>query len=91
MVQYLSWLATYPNDQYQITKEDIELKFGNFEEKVRKRQLFLTTIRNNQNVIYLVARINQCVAGFIYGQKTAESNLLDALYVLPEYQGRGVV
>jgi ribosomal protein S18 acetylase RimI-like enzyme len=91
-VFYKTWLETYPNKEVGITKEDIEENFkddftdqkiNEFKERLKNipaNSILLVAEDNTVNQIIAVCRI------FVREQY----NQLQAIYVLPEYQGRGV-
>jgi ribosomal protein S18 acetylase RimI-like enzyme len=89
-VFYKTWLATYPNKKAGITIEDIEERFKNrFSEKnIRKRETQILDAPENK--FFLVAKDRDKVIGACIAVKEADINQLQAIYVLPEYQGRGV-
>ncbi len=89
-VFYRTWLNTYPNTEAGITVEDIEERWKdrNSEERLNKRRKELE--KNDPNQKYLVATDNGKVVGVCLATKSDEINRLNAIYVLPEYQGAGI-
>lgn len=88
-VTRLGWLATYPSEEYGITREDIEAVFARGDNPagaIRRRRL----IAEDESTRYWVAKDEGKVVGFIIGRKAEDRNSMGALYVLPEYQGRGL-
>jgi len=88
-VQRRTWLATYPNEAYGITKEDIEARFDPDpkraeERRVRYRQLICTPPFHSW-----VALEGTDVIGFCIAERNEQENVIGALYVLPEFQNRG--
>lgn len=89
-VFYKTWLTTYPDIEYNITKEDIEEHFKNsfteetlssLSQKIRDiPKISKMFVAEYENKIIGVCRI------FI----RENFNQLQAIYILPEYQGRGV-
>lgn len=89
-VFFKTWLDTYPNIEVGVTEGDIEEKFKDrhSENAIQKR---IADIENNlDDKIFLVAKDNNKVVGLCKASKTDEFNQLDAIYILPEYQGRGM-
>lgn len=89
-VFYKTWLATYPNDEVGVTKEDIEEKFKNrnSDENIKLRTEKYLNIPNNE--LFLVAKDDTKVVGIFIFVKKEDYNQLQAIYVLPEYQGKGI-
>ena len=89
-VFYKTWLDTYPNNEAGITVEDIEDMFKNAftEETIQKRK---EQIRNPKDgVIMLIAKDGSKVVGLCVLVKREDKNQLQAIYVLPEYQGKRI-
>lgn len=89
-VIYITWLATYLNEEVGITKADIEKRFRNrFSRKaIQKRK---DDISNKyENKLFLVAKEADRIVGVCELLKENKFNILEAIYVLPEYQGRGI-
>ncbi len=86
---YKSWLATYPSEEVGITREDIEHRFeGRFtDEALAKRWDRMKHISDRH---ILLAKDNDTVAGVIVITNTSDKNQLQAIYLLPEYQGKGI-
>lgn len=89
-VSYETWMATYPNKEIGVIKEDIEEKFKNrlSKEAIQKREFEILNPQNNN--FFLVAKENNTVIGICKAEKDAHENRLTAIYVLPEHQGRDV-
>ncbi|MBP9757316.1 MAG: GNAT family N-acetyltransferase [Candidatus Pacebacteria bacterium] len=89
-VFYQTWLHTYPNEAAGITVDDIEdrWKDRNSAERLERRRSELLKADPNQK--YLVAIDGKKVVGVCVATKSAELNKLNAIYVLPEYQGAGI-
>ena len=89
-VWHKTWLSTYPNEEAGITVEDIEdlYKDAYSEERMEKRR---RQIRNPESgTVFLVAKDGEKVVGLCKARTDEEKNQLGALYILPEYQGRGI-
>ena len=89
-VFYKTWLATYPNEEAGITTDDIEDRYkGAFtEEGLAKRAERIA--HPPENAAFLVAREGDKIIGVCNVMIHPEKNQLQAIYVLPEYQKRGV-
>lgn len=88
-VQYNTWLATYPNEEYGITLDDIHDRFkGSFDEKIKKSEETIRNLPEGQR--YVVAKNNGRVIGFAISRKHEDKNQLHAIYVLPEFQATGI-
>ena len=89
-VFYKTWLVTYPNADAGITVEDIENKFKDAftVETLTKRREKIANPPEGQ--FLLVAKDNDKVVGLCSVIKESERNKLSTLYVIPEYQGRGI-
>ena len=89
-VFYKTWLATYPNEEAGITREDIEEKFKDtFSEEVLARRA--EKIKNPPaGHSFFVAKDGQTVVGLCNVINDETRNKLSTLYVLPEYQGKGI-
>lgn len=89
-VFYKSWLHTYPNKEAGITIEDIEHKFKDAftEETLQKRKTYLLNLP--ADVRFSIAKDASQVVGICWQMKKVDANLLQALYVLPQYQGKGI-
>jgi ribosomal protein S18 acetylase RimI-like enzyme len=87
-VQYKTWLATYPNEELGITIEDIEDRFKDrLLGKLKKRR---EEILHPISGVMFVAKENNKVVGFCKTGEIENKNELQAIYVLTEYQGRGI-
>lgn len=87
---YKTWLDTYPNQRYGITKEDIQDRFKEAftEETIKQREYQI--LNPKTDTMIFVAKIGGKTIGLCRIVVNDEANLLQAIYVLPEYQGRGV-
>jgi GNAT superfamily N-acetyltransferase len=92
-VQRLTWLDTYPNDEADITEEDIRLRVGgkNGELIPKKIERWKRTIegQGDENCAVFVARLNDKVVGFVAPGFIEGQRRVGAIYVLPEAQGKG--
>ena len=89
-VFYKTWLDTYPNEEAGITIDDIEDRYKDTftEESLRKRRERTANLPEGENLI--LAKENEKVVGVCRAIRHPDKNQIQALYVLPEYQGRGV-
>jgi ribosomal protein S18 acetylase RimI-like enzyme len=89
-VFYKSWLHTYPNEEAGVTIEDIEDKFRDAfsEETLQKRKAYLLNLP--EGVRFVIAKDEEQVVAICWQMKKAIVNLLQAMYVLPAYQGKGI-
>jgi ribosomal protein S18 acetylase RimI-like enzyme len=89
-VQRRTWLATYPNEAYGISKEDIAAHFHEdlqtAKERLERRRRSLSTPPFHA----WVALEEETIIGFCIVKHDEYENLVQALYVLPEFQGRRV-
>lgn len=88
-VRRTTWLATYPNEQESITYKDIEEKINQrtLEEDIERSAKRLV---NQESARVWVAKDNGSVVGFGIGVKEETKNHIGALYILPEYQAKGI-
>ncbi len=89
-VFYKTWLATYPNHELGITVEDIDVFFKNRTDpsEIERRAYQISHLPQNES--FLVAKEESKVVGVCRLVIRNEYNQLQAIYVLPEYQGRGI-
>lgn len=89
-VYYQAWLTTYPNEAAGVTREDIEDRFANSfsEEAMQRRRKYIENIGENE--LLLVAKENGKVIGVCGVLREDGINKLRTIYVLPEYQGKGI-
>jgi ribosomal protein S18 acetylase RimI-like enzyme len=89
-VQYKAWLATYPNEKLGITVDDIEYRYKDAfsNDRLQKREKIITNQEPNEK--YVIAKDGNMVVGICYVVIKEDRNQLQAIYILPEYQGKGV-
>jgi GNAT superfamily N-acetyltransferase len=89
-VFYRTWLATYPNKEAGITVEDIEYMYKDAfsEEVLLKRAERMTHLPNGTK--FFMAKEGGKVVGVCTAVRREDKNQLQAIYVLPEYQGKGI-
>jgi ribosomal protein S18 acetylase RimI-like enzyme len=86
-IQSQTWLDSYINEERGITREQIQAKVDqwnkNGDERIREEM-------NKSGAHTWVAKEEDRVVGFTSVLKGVEANTLEALHVLPEYQGQGI-
>lgn len=89
-VFHKTWLATYPNKEAGISVDDIEDKFVDAytEETLQKRNGAM--LNPPENVQILIAKDDEKVVGICRSVKRQDVNQLQAIYILPDYQGQGI-
>lgn len=89
-VFYTTWLATYPNENAGITVQDIEHRFRDYfsSESIEETKKKLAIIPENES--FFVAKEHNKVVGVCRIVRSETENRLQAIYVLPDYQGRGI-
>lgn len=89
-VYFLTWLDTYPNEEFNITKEDIIYKYEQrlAPEKILESKEKITQTKENE--LKLLLKDKKKVVALCNVVKEQDYNQLQAIYVLPEYQRMGV-
>lgn len=89
-VLYRTWLDTYPNEEYGITVEDIEDKYKDAfsEEKLQERALKMENEKKGD--VRILAKENDRIVGLVRIVKHEDKNELQAIYVHPEFQKKGI-
>jgi ribosomal protein S18 acetylase RimI-like enzyme len=89
-VMYETFLRTYVNPKLGITKKHInEIIKPQLEDKDKKmRESFLR--KRNKDSFLRVAKFGGVLVGVCSGHRNGDVATLKSLYVLPEYQGRGI-
>jgi len=89
-VFYKSWLATYPNKEKGVTVEDIEDSYKDefTDEKINNLKQLIKDLPENKK--RLVAKIGEEVVGACTVIRNDDFNHLRTLYVLPEFQNKGI-
>lgn len=91
-VFYKTWLATYPNSETGVTVDDVHERYKERLspegiEKYRKRIEEGLEIESQR---FFVARVERKIVGVCLANTHKDKNQLNAIYVLPEFQGRGI-
>lgn len=89
-VFYKAWLATYPNKERGITIEDIEDSYKEdfSTEKIENLKELIRNLPKNKK--RLVAKKGELIVGACTVIRNKNNNHLRTLYVLPEFQNRGI-
>lgn len=89
-VFYRTWLATYPNKKHGITADDIEFQFKDAftEDAIRARGEKIS--RRSEENRFFVAKEGERVIGLCGTVISEKENRIRAIYVLPEYQKKGI-
>jgi len=87
-VYYITWLDTYPNQEFNITKEDIIFKYESRldPEKLVERKEKISKIGKNE--VLLLVEKDGVVVAVCNAVQDDVCNELRSIYVLPEHQGR---
>ncbi len=85
-----TWLATYPNPEAGISVEDIKDLLEK-QRLARQKQLQQPQVNTEEKeVVNIVAKDGDKVVGICRLYIYTDKNKMQALYVLPEYQGQGI-
>jgi ribosomal protein S18 acetylase RimI-like enzyme len=87
---YETWLTTYPNSEFGITKEDIETIFSEEEKKKQIEKHVAEFKKNLPNIHTFVAKKDGKVIGFCKIIEENDFYELDYLYVSTDLQGQGI-
>jgi ribosomal protein S18 acetylase RimI-like enzyme len=89
-VFFKTWLDVYPNEEFGITLDDIQDRYKNAltAEGIAKREKFLVELGPNKK--FFVAKDDVKVIGLCVAVLYPEKNQLEAIYILPAYQGKGI-
>lgn len=87
-VQAETWIATYPNEEAGIHREDIESLHFTGPEYVHNWQRSLETPKVDRQA--WVIREEGAVIGYCVARKGGDVNRLQAIYVSPHHQGKGL-
>ena len=83
-----TWLATYPNEELNITREDIEAKFKDMNSRLERWKNNLE--RQSPTSHFWKAEDSGRNIGYAAAKKESGKHELTSIYILPQYQGRGV-
>jgi len=85
-----TWLATYPSEKYNITREDIDFRYKDSYTKERLEKAAQRIENLPANEKYLVVEIDGKIVGVSRVLRHADKNELKTIYVLPGFQGKGI-
>jgi ribosomal protein S18 acetylase RimI-like enzyme len=89
-VLHKTWLTTYPNKELGITTEDIDESYKESFTEENLKKLGDKIALANSNEKRLVAKIGKDIVGVATMVKNEDNNQLRTIYVLPEFQGKGI-
>jgi ribosomal protein S18 acetylase RimI-like enzyme len=89
LVQERTWLSTYVNETEGITEEDILKKDFGSPERIAGWKSILND-GEGKFFVYIAGNSEGSVVGFCAFAKGDARNCLQAVYVLQEYQGKGI-
>jgi len=89
-VFYQTWLSTYPNEEFGVTVEDVKDRFQDRITENGVAKMAKKIAEPRLNTLFLVAKDGEKIIGVCRALKNEEKNQLTAIYVLPDYQGKGV-
>ncbi|MEZ6255498.1 MAG: GNAT family N-acetyltransferase [Patescibacteria group bacterium] len=88
-INRLTWLETYPNEDFNITYADVSSVFS-----LQSRVADIENITNytgcKETYCSMVAEVDSKIVGYAFALKDITKNTLKSLYILPEQQGRGL-
>jgi ribosomal protein S18 acetylase RimI-like enzyme len=89
-VFYETWIATYPNEQYGITLDNLKYRWQDMlsPKAITNLKELISTL--DDNFRFLVAKADDKVVGASFLEKNEDHNRLQSVYILPEYQGQGI-
>ncbi len=85
-----AWLDTYPNEEFGVTREDIEYFYRDSltPDTLEKRREQVRKLSANEK--YFVAKDGDMIVGVCRLIKHADKNELKSVYILSEYRGQGI-
>ncbi len=86
-IQSQTWLDSYVNEKAGISKTDIEAKIAEWNKDGDDR---IWVEMNKPGAKTWIAKDNDIVVGFIAVLKGSEGSSIEALHILPQYQGQGI-
>jgi GNAT superfamily N-acetyltransferase len=88
-VQRESWLATYPNDEFGITQDDIRLYLRDSEVEGANRYRRSIESQGPDRAVF-VAKVSGRVLGYAISAIEKQRHKISEIYVDPDLQGKGV-
>ncbi len=91
-VFYKTWLATYPNSETGVTVDDVHEHYKErlTPEGIEKSRKRIEEGLELVNQRFFVARVDKKIVGVCLANTHDDKNQLTAIYVLPEFQGKGI-
>jgi ribosomal protein S18 acetylase RimI-like enzyme len=89
-VLYKTWLVTYPNAEAGITVEDIEERFKDRFSPAAIQKRIAEILDISESNLFLVAKEKEKVIGVCRATKKETYNQLMAIYILQDYQRKGI-
>lgn len=86
-VQKITWLDVYPNEKYGVKYNDILEKFSDEEKIINKLKKKIELY--GEDTCGWVLDLDAKIVGFSKIYKVKGKSQIGAIYVLPEYQGKG--
>ncbi len=87
-VQKETWLSTYPNAEFGITREDILSEDFFDKERIESRTKTISDPTSKSK--FWVVKNGNKVVGYCRAEKTDAWNKIRSIYILPEFQGQGI-
>lgn len=85
-VRRITWLATYINEDIGISRKDIEENFLPLQESTERTATMVSTDTTSQ---IWIAKDGENIIGFCIAN-TIPQPQIGAIYIYPEYQGKGI-
>lgn len=87
-----TWLATYPNEEYGISYQDIKQRTDQMKtpERIEKQRQKLFEQQSDPKRFFRVAKEGERVVGVCAGVEKEDIVHMASLYVLPDAQGKGI-
>ena len=85
---YLTWIDTYVNKKSNISLEDVASINFLSPENISRREMKIKNIDKNSDI--LVAKYNNKIIGECSFEKKDYYGIIKSIYVLPDFQNRGV-
>jgi ribosomal protein S18 acetylase RimI-like enzyme len=89
-VLHKTWHATYPNEELGIAAQDIEESFKDSFTEENIGRLADKIAQTPKNEKRLIAGMGDTVVGVATVVRNEHNNQLRTIYVLPEFQGKGI-
>lgn len=85
-----TWLATYPNEALGITLDDIHAFIPEKMSDEQRSKQIAVYAHIPEGTFIMIALADENIVGACSGIRKEESTHLKSLYILPEYQGKGI-